>query len=154
MFLNQPFTDDLNDDYRRLGIRRDECRQVIIRKAASRVSTPLASVTDDDPRDQSVTSMLSAVATSTYRLLDPRRRSNAVQRALIGRVSELELLESNRESWTTGRVFGRVMASTQLAPPTPYHQSSANGRAARLATQGARSFSRLVHALPRISRSG
>lgn len=149
MLLNSPFNDDLNDDYRRLGIRRDECRQVIIRNAATRLAAPLASIVQHDPRDQSVTSTLSAVATSTYRLLDPRRRANAIERALVGRVSALELLESTERARETGQIFGRV-AESRIVEARPIEARNAN-RDHSMPQRG-HDWSRLVDALPRRSR--
>jgi hypothetical protein len=73
------------EDFRRLGIRPFECRQTVIRLAAIRTSRSLAQQQLFEPTsDRSL--QLSQVATSTYRLLDPRGRIDPIQRAVIGRI--------------------------------------------------------------------
>lgn len=78
------------EDFRRLGVRPNEVRLSVIRGAASRNAIPLANqllaLSGDDSWLQ-----LSRVVTSTYRLLDPRLRPNAHQRAYIGRILPLTL---------------------------------------------------------------
>ncbi len=78
--------DSLSDDYRRLGVRRFECRQIVIRDAASHRAAALASQVLGDGIRPEAASELSALAISAYRLLDPRRRRDHLQRAQVGRI--------------------------------------------------------------------
>ena len=73
------------EDFRRLGVRPLECRQTVIRLAALRSSRALAKQQLSTPSDQG-SRQLSSLMTSAYRLLDPRRRADPLQRALIGRI--------------------------------------------------------------------
>ena len=116
-----PRPNDLSvEDFRRLGVRPNEVRLSVIREAAFRNARPLASelltipsnsssshpsssdLSSSDPSsggqsssDDSCTIQswlqLSRVATSTYRLLNPRLRSNHHQRAYVGRILPLAL---------------------------------------------------------------
>lgn len=73
------------EDFRRLGVRPHECRLTVIRLAAARSSRGLAEKQLARPSEQ-VGLQLSRVATSAYRLLDPRRRKDVHQRAYVGRI--------------------------------------------------------------------
>ena len=73
------------EDFRRLGVRPHECRLTVIRLAAARSSRGLAEKQLARPSEQ-VGLQLSRVATSAYRLLDPRRRKDIHQRAYVGRI--------------------------------------------------------------------
>ena len=73
------------EDFRRLGVRPNECRLTVIRQAATRSSRPLAEHQLRDPSDSGAL-QLSRVATSAYRLLDPRQRRDSIQRAHVGRI--------------------------------------------------------------------
>ena len=73
------------EDFRRLGVRPYECRLTVIRRAAARSSKALAEKQLSAPSEQ-VGLQLSRVATSTYRLLDPRQRPDPTQRAFVGRI--------------------------------------------------------------------
>ncbi|TWT71209.1 hypothetical protein [Crateriforma conspicua] len=91
--------DDLRNDFRRLGVRRDECRQAVIREAAahraSKIAEAIFSQAASEHFDLKETSNhLSGLATSTYRLLDPRRRVDFVQRAHVARILPCELADS------------------------------------------------------------
>ncbi|MGB7328673.1 MAG: hypothetical protein WBD31_27595 [Rubripirellula sp.] len=73
------------EDFRRLGVRPNELRLTVIRRAIVRTSRGLskkclkAKSTEDALH-------LSRVATSAYRLMDPRLRTNIHQRAQVGRI--------------------------------------------------------------------
>ncbi len=73
------------EDFRRLGVRPHECRLTVIRNAAARSAKTLAERQLAAPSEQ-VALQLSRVATSTYRLLDPRQRHDTFQRAHVGRI--------------------------------------------------------------------
>ena len=128
---------DLNvEDFRRLGVRPNEVRLSVIRGAASRNAMPLAtellsltdgnntvisssgeSIRNDSGHDSWL--QLSRVVTSTYRLLDPRLRSNAHQRAYVGRILPLAL---SAAATTRFQPRGTVTelpktAVTELVPP-------------------------------------
>lgn len=73
------------EDFRRLGVRPNEVRLSVIRTAATRNARPLASGLLETQDDASWL-QLARVATSTYRLLDPRLRQNVHHRAYVGRI--------------------------------------------------------------------
>lgn len=73
------------EDFQRLGVRPYECRLTVIRQAAQRSSKVLAERQLKSPSEQ-VGLQLCRVATSTYRLLDPRQRADSNQRAYVGRI--------------------------------------------------------------------
>lgn len=73
------------EDFRRLGVRLHESRSLVIRRAAARSSQSLAESQLSTPSAQNEL-QLSRIVTSTYRLLDPRKRPDFLQRAQIGRV--------------------------------------------------------------------
>ena len=79
-------------DFHRLGLRRQEYRLEVIRRAATGRATALIQKQRQTPslRDQE---QLSRLATSTYRLLDPRQRDQVSQRVHIGRVLRPEQLD-------------------------------------------------------------
>ncbi len=82
-------------DFERLGVQHQECRLTVIRRAASRAALTVAqtnarraaSQPQGSPEtNQGLTQELSLVAASAYRLLDPRRRADATERAHVGRI--------------------------------------------------------------------
>jgi hypothetical protein len=73
------------EEFRRLGVRPNELRLGVIRKAATRMARSLAEQHLRSPSSQTAV-QLSRVATSAYRLLDPRQRSDPHQRAHVGRI--------------------------------------------------------------------
>ena len=86
------------EEFRRLGVRLNECRLPVLRQAAARVSKSLAdlqlvSPTSDRQRE------LSMVVTSAYRVLDPRKRTDFIQRILVGR------LQPDGVSWSGQQNF-------------------------------------------------
>ncbi|MEM8667575.1 MAG: hypothetical protein AAGG48_08680 [Planctomycetota bacterium] len=78
------------EDFRRLGIRPDETRTAVIRLATARNAKPL-SEQNLQKADPQIEAQLSRVATSAYRLLDPRRRDNEQARTRVGRILPLAL---------------------------------------------------------------
>ena len=95
------------EDFRRLGVRPNEHRLTIIRQAACRSARSLAEQQLESPSAQAAL-QLSRVATSAYRLLDPRKRSDSTQRAHVGRILP------NALAW---------------ASPTHFHNAVTAGRA-------------------------
>ncbi|TWU41989.1 hypothetical protein [Novipirellula artificiosorum] len=73
------------EDFRRLGVRPQECRSLVIRQAAARRSRSLARLQLTSPTPNTEL-QLSRIATSAYRLLDPRKRVDFLQRVRVGRV--------------------------------------------------------------------
>lgn len=102
-FSNAPLAVLEAEDFRRLGLRRYEYRPLMIRRALGRLSVPFVVA---DLRGPTVEGRLelARLLVSGYRLIDPRRRDDAMQRAVLGRL-HLQLLE---ESLRLGpvRVFG------------------------------------------------
>lgn len=74
-----------HEDFRRLGVRPNEYRLTVIRNAATRSAKTLAERQLEEPNEQ-VALQLSRVATSAYRLLDPRQRHDSHHRAHVGRI--------------------------------------------------------------------
>ena len=73
------------EDFQRLGVRPDEMRLTVIRRAATQSSRTLAESQLTEPSDTAAL-QLSRVTTSAYRLLDPRKRGDAHQRIHVGRI--------------------------------------------------------------------
>ncbi len=66
-------------DYERLGLAQDEARADVIRKAAVRYVRSISATASHWMQDR-LDQQLALLAFTTYRLLDPRRRVDAVQR--------------------------------------------------------------------------
>lgn len=73
------------DDFRRLGVCLDETRIAVIRLAATRSSKPLAAK-HLRTADTKVELQLCQIATSAYRLMDPRQRADDGARSRVGRI--------------------------------------------------------------------
>ncbi|WP_372718547.1 hypothetical protein [Novipirellula sp.] len=73
------------EEFRRLGVRLNECRLPVIRQAIARVGKSLADQQLVAPSPQRERE-LSLLVTSAYRVLDPRNRRDFVQRILVGRL--------------------------------------------------------------------
>ncbi|MEM9828214.1 MAG: hypothetical protein AAF958_16605, partial [Planctomycetota bacterium] len=73
------------DDFRRLGVRAEEWRPAVIRRAASRSSKTLAARLLNASHEPTAV-QLCRVSLSAYHLLDPRRRESSHIRAHIGRI--------------------------------------------------------------------
>ena len=78
----------LGYDFALLGLRAHESRVSVIRKAAAETAHRISDeASGADEQDQ----MLSKLATSTYRLLDPRKRQKSSERAQLCIHSEEDL---------------------------------------------------------------
>lgn len=78
----------LGYDFALLGLRAREARVSVIRKAATSAAQRVSSQASSNGEQRA---MLSQVATSTYRLLDPRKRSKDFERVQLCLFSEEEL---------------------------------------------------------------
>ena len=103
------------DDFRRLGVQPHESRQTVIRQAASRTTKTLARRQLVSPSTRTE-SQLIKVATSTYRLLDPRNRGDASQRAHVGRIMPNALNWAGQTEFSSG-------ASGEDVSDEPHEQS-------------------------------
>lgn len=88
-------------DFRRLGVSLNETRRTVIRRAADRSSRTLARRQLVNPSDKTAT-QLSQVATSAYRLLDPRQRESSKDRVYVGRIMPNALMWAGRTSFADG----------------------------------------------------
>lgn len=84
-FSNAPLTQPDAEDFRRIGLRRDEFRPLVIRLALMRSAQLLGTMRADGSLLERA-QKLSEVLTSGYRVMDPRRRGDAQQRAMLGRL--------------------------------------------------------------------
>jgi hypothetical protein len=87
----------LGYDFAALGLQACESSVEKIRQAAMRKAAHIHQA--DAVNDSQVDSMLAELASSTYRLLDPRRRMRAMERIQLSIYSEsdLELQSGSRE---------------------------------------------------------
>lgn len=83
-------------DFERLGVHPCETRHVVIRRAALRSTQRIAKRLLNQPGSPAGTKKLTKIALSTYRLLDPRQRPDASQRAHIGRIRPNQLQMASR----------------------------------------------------------
>ena len=90
------------EDFRRLGVRPQEWRATIIRRAAARSARELAERQLRVPTETTERA-LSDVAVSTYRVLDPRRRNDSGERVSIGRILPLALTAASQAHFCDGR---------------------------------------------------
>jgi hypothetical protein len=81
-----PARKSLGYDFALLGLKAREARVEVIRSAAERTAAKIPDATQDAQRVE----MLAELATATYRLLDPRRRSKTIERLQLSLVSEVE----------------------------------------------------------------
>lgn len=78
------------DDFSRLGLGPTEARVTVIRRAARQLAGPL--VLERDPaKAEQAEAELALLVTSVYRLLDPRRRDQLVERVQLLRVDPTPL---------------------------------------------------------------
>lgn len=84
-------------DFQRIGLHPRETRLTVIRRAASRTARALASLQLSSP-SLATEQKLYQVALSTYRLLDPRQRSDRQSRAHVGRIRP-GVLQSAGRAW-------------------------------------------------------
>lgn len=85
----QPIAKSLGYDFALLGLGVSEARVETIRRAAGETAARIQSARIDDPSE--VDAMLADLASSTYRLLDPRRRSRTMERVQLSVYSEGDL---------------------------------------------------------------
>lgn len=78
----------LGYDFALLGLKVSESRVDVIRRAAGRTAARIQQVTCDDESEAS--HMLSDLASSTYRLLDPRRRSKSRERIQLSIFDDID----------------------------------------------------------------
>ena len=89
--------DALGYDFALLGLQAREARVEKIRQAAGATAERIQAISQEDAAE--LDSMLSEVATSTYRLLDPRRRRKQLERIQLCLFSEADL-ELQKQSRT------------------------------------------------------
>lgn len=89
-------SNSLGYDFALLGLKVSESRVSVIRRAASRTAARIQRVTNNDSIEAD--QMLSDLASSTYRLLDPRRRLKPHERIQLSIIddSDLELQKGSR----------------------------------------------------------
>lgn len=89
------------EDFQRLGVRPQEFRPSVIRRAAARCSRILAKRQLEKPADHTDV-QLTRIATSAYRLMDPRKRANSQQRVHVGRIMPNALTFASRTRFSVG----------------------------------------------------
>lgn len=99
------------EEFRRLGIRPNELRLGVIRKAATRMARALAEQHLRSPSTQTAV-QLSRVVTSAYRLLDPRQRTDPHQRAHVGRILPNTLNVAGQTNFSSSSVDIAASIST------------------------------------------
>ncbi len=89
-------TKSLGYDFALLGLSVSESRVDIIRQAASQTAARIQQVANDEACEAD--QMLSDLASSTYRLLDPRRRAKSHERIQLSIMSDsdFELQKGSR----------------------------------------------------------
>ena len=95
------------EDFERLGVRPDETRLTVIRRAAMQTSRALAENQLSNPSDTAAL-QLSRVTVSAYRLLDPRQRGDVHQRIHIGRILPGVLMWAGQTKFQNQQRGGRV----------------------------------------------
>ena len=97
------------EDFERLGVRPDEIRLTVIRRAAAKTSRALAENQLTQPSDTAAL-QLSRVTTSAYRLLDPRNRGDVHQRIHVGRILPTVLMWAGQTKFQNQHAGGRKSA--------------------------------------------
>lgn len=100
----------LGYDFALLGLKASESRVDIIRQAASDTAARIQQVTRSDEDESKL--MLSNLASSTYRLLDPRRRQKSGERIQLSIVSDADF-----EQQKGSRIPLVSFSSTAPSPP-------------------------------------
>ncbi len=92
----------LGFDYALLGLKTKEARVEVIREAAKRTAKQIQTAFPDNKNE--VDSMLTDVAMSTYRLLDPRNRRHFEERIQLCVFSEgdMEMQDSSKKELLNG----------------------------------------------------
>ena len=93
---SRPSSNSLGYDFALLGLKVSESRVSVIRRAASRTAARIQQVANSDSIEAD--QMLSDLASSTYRLLDPRRRVKPHERIQLSIIddSDFELQQGSR----------------------------------------------------------
>ncbi len=73
------------EDFVSIGVRPSEFRPAVIRRAVHRSAKPIASLHLNHPTAL-LEQKLTRIVTIGYRLLDPRRREDSIQRMMLGRI--------------------------------------------------------------------
>ncbi len=94
------------EDFERLGVRPDEMRLTVIRRAAMQTSRTLAESQLSNPSDTAARK-LSRVTISAYRLLDPRQRGDVHQRIHVGRILPTVLMWAGQANFQNQQTGGR-----------------------------------------------
>lgn len=94
------------EDFERLGVRPDEMRLTVIRRAAAQTSRTLAESQLSNPSDTAAL-QLSRVTISAYRLLDPRQRGDVQQRIHVGRILPTVLMWAGQTKFQNQQTGGR-----------------------------------------------
>ncbi|MEM7474420.1 MAG: hypothetical protein AAF483_05450 [Planctomycetota bacterium] len=100
----------LGYDFALLGLKAHESRVSVIRKAARATATR---VNDEAEGEAEHDEMLSQIAASTYRLLDPRKRHKSAERAQLCIHSE-EDLERQKLARTTMLIERPILVRAEL----------------------------------------
>ena len=103
---SHPALDLKVEDFERLGVRPDEMRLTVIRRAATQTSRALAENQLANPSDTAAL-QLSRVTISAYRLLDPRQRGDVHQRIHVGRILPNVLLWAGQTKFQNQQTSGR-----------------------------------------------
>ena len=101
------------EDFERLGVRPDEIRLTVIRRAATKTSRALAENQLTQPSDTAAL-QLSRVTTSAYRLLDPRNRGDVHQRIHVGRILPTVLMWAGQTKFQNQHEGGRKSSLANL----------------------------------------
>ncbi|MDB4749788.1 hypothetical protein OAF83_02665 [Rubripirellula sp.] len=102
------------EDFERLGVRPDEIRLTVIRRAAAQTSRTLAENQLTEPSDTTAL-QLSRVTTSAYRLLDPRNRGDSHQRIHVGRILPTVLMWAGQTKFQSQHAGGRKAQTPRVA---------------------------------------
>ncbi len=100
-------------DYERLGLAQDEARADVIRKAAVRYVRSISATAGYWMQDR-LDQQLALLALTTYRLLDPRRRVDAVQRIQL--TFPLDRVEMEIPKLAANALFRKQRAPLRARP--------------------------------------
>ncbi|QEG02515.1 hypothetical protein Mal15_66360 [Stieleria maiorica] len=115
------------DDFQRIGIQPKETRLAVIRRAASRAAESLAKRQLHAP-NALTEQQLSRIAVSTYRLLDPRQRTDQHSRAHVGRIRPAALYRAGRAEFADGRILIQSCESCETSVATHHIDEVCNRR--------------------------
>ncbi len=115
------------DDFQRIGIQPKETRLAVIRRAASRAAESLAKRQLHAPNTLTE-QQLSRIAVSTYRLLDPRQRTDQHSRAHVGRIRPATLYRAGRAEFADGPILIQSCESSETSVATHHIDEVCNQR--------------------------